>query len=272
MTPVAVTTVLLHDLVSTFHAEGITAIDVASTIDHDGRTLLIVEPGADFIDDSWQLPTGSVLPGETLTDAVPKTLAAIGLDLDEITGYLGHHDRIDENITRVFCFAVTVPEPDRICQSAHTAHWWAGPDDLPDLPAPPGWAHIRPSTSSPQPGEPPLAGPLRAGARGLRAAEAGTDLLIRHATWLRRRDFRDLYVRLDSATLVEADMADIDWAAAITALDTGQLPCSASEAQMLRLAASLVDGIPLNLRDTLIGLDSHNIDIASQAVLHLNGP
>lgn len=69
MTPVAVTTDLLHSLVTGSHAEGVTAMAVATTVDHDGLVLLIVEPGLDFIDDTWQLPTGPVLPGETLTDA-----------------------------------------------------------------------------------------------------------------------------------------------------------------------------------------------------------
>jgi len=68
MTPPAVTTDLLHDLVAGSHAEGVIAMAVASTVDHDGRVLLIVQPGLDFIDDTWQLPAGPVLPGETLAD------------------------------------------------------------------------------------------------------------------------------------------------------------------------------------------------------------
>jgi 8-oxo-dGTP diphosphatase len=113
MTPVAVTTDLLHHLVTGSHAEGITAMAVATSINHDDRTLLIVEPGQDFIDDTWQLPSSVVLPGETLTDALPKTLARIGLSLDEVTDYLGHHDEHDTDsaTTRVFTFAVTVLDP-----------------------------------------------------------------------------------------------------------------------------------------------------------------
>ena len=66
-------------------------------------------------------------------------------------------------------------------------------------------------------------------------------------------------------------MADIDWAAAITALDTGNLPCSGGEQRMLRLAASLADGIPVNLRDALTGIDDHNINLVITAVLHASG-
>lgn len=275
MTPVAVTTDLLHDLVAGSHAEGVTAMDVTATVDHDGRVLLITHPGLDLSDDTWQLPTGPVLPGETLTDAVAKTLAVIGLDLNQITGYLGHHDRGDDEITRVFGFAVAVTDPHSICRSARIGHRWADLDDLPGPPAPPPPHPAAPATTaapvSPhEPHDPPLAAPLRTGVRGLRAAQAGTELLIRHATWLHRNDFRDRYVHLDVHATGDRDIADIDWPAAITSLDTGQLPCSGGEARMLRLAASLADGIPVNLRDALTGLDSRNIDLVSQAIIHSN--
>lgn len=68
-----------------------------------------------------------------------------------------------------------------------------------------------------------------------------------------------------------AGIADVDWPAAMTALDTGDLPSSGSEARILRLAASLTGGIPVNLRDALTGLDTRNITLVSQAVLHTSG-
>jgi ADP-ribose pyrophosphatase YjhB (NUDIX family) len=271
MTPVAVTTDLLHDLVAGSHAEGVTALAVACTVDHDGRILLLVEPGLDFIDnDTWHLPTGPVLPGETLTDALPKALAAIGLIIDEVTGYLGHHDRDD---TRVFCFAVTVTDPDSVCRSAHIGHRWADLDDLPDPPAPAAHPAPRAAATRHEPEEPPLAlaGALRAHARGLHAAEAGTELLICHATWLHRSDFRDRFVHTGTGITGATELARIDWAAAITALDAGELPCSGGEGRMLRLAASLVDGIPVDLRDALTSLDTRNTDLVSRAVPHANG-
>jgi len=178
----------------------------------------------------------------------------------------------------VFCFAVTVTDPDSICRSAILGHWWADPDHLPDpddlvdLPAP---ARLHPATRArptrPEPEQPPLAAPLRARARGLHAAEAGTELLINHATWLHRSDFHDHFVHPDTSTTGDTETADIDWPAAITALNTGELPCSGGEQRMLRLAASLADGIPVNLRDALTGLDTRNTDLVSQAVLHASG-
>lgn len=273
MTPVTVTADLLHHLVAGSHAEGVTAIAVASTVDHDGRVLLVVEPGLDFIDDTWQLPTGRVLPGETLIDAIPKALAAIGLTIDEVTGYLGHHDRDDTDgqITRVFCFSVTVTDPHSVCRSAHVSHMWVDLDD------PPARAALHPATltyasvTRPEPMEPPLAKRLRNRARGFYATEAGTELLINHTTWLHRSDFRDRFVRLDTSITGDSETAEIDWPATIAALDSKELPCSGGEGRILRLAASLADGIPVDLRDALTGLDTRNTHLVSRAVLHSNG-
>jgi ADP-ribose pyrophosphatase YjhB (NUDIX family) len=142
MTPPAVTGTLLHDLVTRSHAEGITALGVEAAIEHDDRILLIAEPGPDF-DDTWQLPGGPVLPGQTLTDALHPAIAAIGLAIDEITRYLGHHDHPGAlATTRVFRFAVTVTvtDPGAICRHAGTGHQWAEDPDCPssDPPASPG--------------------------------------------------------------------------------------------------------------------------------------
>ena len=65
-------------------------------------------------------------------------------------------------------------------------------------------------------------------------------------------------------------MATIDWPAAITALGAS-LPCSGGEQRMLKITASLADGIPVNLQDTLTGLDDRNIQLLITAVLHASG-
>jgi hypothetical protein len=112
---------------------------------------------------------------------------------------------------------------------------------------------------------------LRACARGLHCAEAGIELLISHKSFLHRRDFRHRFIRLGTGITHDAQLAEIDWAAAVTALDTGQLPCSSGEQRILRLAASLAEGIPVNLRDTLTGLDNHNLTLVITAVQHTAG-
>ena len=140
MTPAAITPGLLHQLTAGSHAEGITALDVAAAICHDTRILLIAEDGTDFTDSTWQLPAGPVLPGHTLTDALHPAVAAIGLTIDEVTGYLGHDDQADSVITRTFCFTVTVTDPDAICRTAGPGHYWADIDNLARVPRPAGLA------------------------------------------------------------------------------------------------------------------------------------
>ena len=113
---------------------------------------------------------------------------------------------------------------------------------------------------------------LRACACGLYPTEAGVELLINHATWLRRTDFRDRFIH-QSASITDGltKMAEIDWPAAITALDHGDLPGSSTEQHILRLAASIADGLPVDLRDTLTSLDDRNINLVITAVLHTSG-
>ncbi len=89
--------------------------------------------------------------------------------------------------------------------------------------------------------EPPLATALCACAcacaDGPYPAEAAAELLISHASWLCRDDFRDGYVDIGtSITDGTTAMAAIDWPAAITALDEGGLPASGGERRVLRLA------------------------------------
>jgi hypothetical protein len=260
MTPAAVTAALVHDLAAGSHAEGITALGVEAAIEHDDRVLLIAEPGPDFTDETWQLPAGPVLPGQTLTDALHPAIAAIGLAIGEITGYLGHHDHAGGRVTtRVFRFAVTVTDPGAICRHAGTGHRWT--EDL-DCPAGP------PATmSTPASAEPPLADPLRAWARGIYPDEAGVELLIAHGVFLHRADFTSRFISIPGDG---AGLAAIDWRAAIAALD-GSLPCSGGENRMLHLAASLAAGIPVNLRDALTGIDGRGIQLVIQAVLHASG-
>jgi len=117
-----------------------------------------------------------------------------------------------------------------------------------------------------------LAGALRACASGILPAGAGAGLLIDCGSWLQRQDFTSQFVTTaedasDGATL----MAAIDWQAAITALDHGQLPCSSGERHMLKLAASIAAGTPVSLSDALTGIDHRNASLLTAAVLHANG-
>jgi ADP-ribose pyrophosphatase YjhB (NUDIX family) len=264
MTPAATAT-LLHDLVTGSHAEGITALGVETVIEHNDAVLLVAEPGPDF-DDTWQLPGGPVLPGQTLTDALHPAAAAIGLTIDEVTGYLGHYDHPGaQATTRVFRFAVTVTDPGAICRHAGTGHRW-----VEDLGCPPAGAARLPATiNTPAATDPPLADQLRAWARGIYSDEAGVELLIGHAVFLHRADFTSRFITTPASS-DGTPLAVIDWPAVIAALD-GSLPCSGGENRMLRLAASLAAGIPVSLRDALTGIDGRGIQLVVQAVLHASG-
>ena len=115
-----------------------------------------------------------------------------------------------------------------------------------------------------------LAAALRACADGFHPAEAAVALLVCSASWLHRDDFRNGYIH--SGTSGTTLMAAIDWPAAIAALDQGGLPGSGGERRVLRLAASLADGIPVDLRDAFTGMDADNVDRAVRAMLHAARP
>jgi hypothetical protein len=63
----------------------------------------------------------------------------------------------------------------------------------------------------------------------------------------------------------------VDWEAAVAALEAGGLPCSGGEGRILRLAASIADGVAVDLGPALSSLDERNIAGVARAVLHAAG-
>jgi hypothetical protein len=108
-----------------------------------------------------------------------------------------------------------------------------------------------------------LARAARAGADGLSALEAACELVI-GTRWLHRADFAR-FIHHGTGT------AAIDWEAAIRALDVGELPSSAGEKRMLRLAASLAGQAPVILGDAVTGIDECNLSLLITAVIHASG-
>ena len=53
--------------------------------------------------------------------------------------------------------------------------------------------------------------------------------------------------------------------------DAGLLPCGSGENRILRMAASIAAGIPVDLNDALCGLDQASINLVVRAVRHANG-
>lgn len=120
-----------------------------------------------------------------------------------------------------------------------------------------------------QPRKPGLAGAVRAGAAGLYSHEAACDLII-GAGWMHRDDFTR-FISTSTSLTDGTEMACIDWQAVITSRDAGHLPCSSGENRILRLAASIAAGIPVDLNDALSGLDQASISLVVRAVRHANG-
>lgn len=110
---------------------------------------------------------------------------------------------------------------------------------------------------------------LRNWADGFSADRAAVELLIEHGSWLTRSDFIDQCVDIvPDDELVDPDrpVSIIDWENVFQAL-TGGLPASDSEVGMLRIAASLGAGHPVNLRYALVGLDARNAAAVVDAVI-----
>lgn len=121
-----------------------------------------------------------------------------------------------------------------------------------------------------QPRDPGLAGAVRAGSAGLYSLEAACDLVI-GAGWLHRDDFGSFVSTVTSVTDRVTELAHIDWHALIDSRDAGLLPCGSAENRLLRLAASIAAGIPVDLNEALCGLDQSSIALVVRAVRHANG-
>lgn len=119
---------------------------------------------------------------------------------------------------------------------------------------------------SPQLGD-RLACALRNRASGVYCAEAAVELLIAHRTLLFSSDFMVRFVEQDGSTR----MAVVRWTACFDALERGELGCSATEGQVLGLAASLACGSPVDLNEALCGLDVRNARLVAEAVLRATG-
>ena len=276
-----VTDQLLHQLVVGSHAEGTTCLAVAAAIEHGDRILLIATVDDDF-EPVWQLPAGLVLPGETLLRGLDRVVTfTTGLGVIDVTGYAGHHDRLIEcEIVRTFVFTVTASDPDRVCRWANIGHRWSsepitacsilgGVDGHPTPTTTPAARLIGPTPLH------QLSVALRSNAKGLLCAEAAVELLIKQQSWLHRADFVHGFIDTVTATNQQphrySDTAFIDWAGALAALDAGRMQCSSGEGQLLRIAGSLAEGIPVDLRDAITGLDTINTGLVARAIYHAAG-
>jgi hypothetical protein len=115
---------------------------------------------------------------------------------------------------------------------------------------------------------PDLIAGLREHAAGINAHRAAVDLLVDHGVFLGRSVFREEFVGVAPG---QPTCAFVRWGAAVTALNQHRLPCSSSEADVLRIAASLGGGVPVRLRRVLGSLDASNIGRVTNAITVANG-
>ena len=116
-----------------------------------------------------------------------------------------------------------------------------------------------------------LVAALRVWAKGLLCLEAAVELLIGNRSWLLREDFLEIAVESGWEVSSRRPMAAVDFVAVASALEAGVLPCSGGEGRVLRIAASIAEGVPVDMREAVTGLDEDNAVLAAAAVLRAAG-
>ena len=112
---------------------------------------------------------------------------------------------------------------------------------------------------------------VRAWAQGWLPTEAAAELLIGHRAWLLREDFWRVAVEVRWEVFRGQEVAAVDFAAAASALEAGALPYSPCEREILRIAAGIAEGIPVDLREAAFRLDATGAGLAASAILHAAG-
>ncbi len=110
---------------------------------------------------------------------------------------------------------------------------------------------------------------MRAWAKGWLPTEAAAELLISHRGWLEREEFLQVAVEVRWEPFRDREIAAVDFAAA--AAVQGVLPCSDGERQVLLVAASIAEGIPVDLREAALCMDAVSAARAAQAICHAAG-
>ncbi|MEU6250457.1 NUDIX domain-containing protein [Glycomyces sp. NPDC047010] len=120
---------LIDKLTAQAAEDGIIQLVVGAVItDTEDRVLLLKRPADDFMGGLWELPSGKVDPGERLDTALTREVKEeTGLNLTEITTYLGHFDYTSGSgkPTRQFNFAITTTAIEPLSLTEHDQHQWA---------------------------------------------------------------------------------------------------------------------------------------------------
>jgi hypothetical protein len=101
--------------------------------------------------------------------------------------------------------------------------------------------------------------------------QAAVELLIGHQRWLVREDFVGRFVRLAPDSAGDGVLAMVRWRAVVRALTAGRLACSDGEGCLLRVAASIAEGVLVDLNQCLSTLDGDGVGLVVEAVRHAAG-
>ena len=101
--------------------------------------------------------------------------------------------------------------------------------------------------------------------------QVAVELLIDHRQWLWRQDFDEVALDRTRHVFTGESLVTMDFVAAVAALRAGVLPCSSGERQILLIAASIAEGIPVDLRAALESLDASDVDLVVQALTDAAG-
>ena len=112
---------------------------------------------------------------------------------------------------------------------------------------------------------------LRAWAGGLLCLVAAVELLIGHQRWLWREDFEHVALDRTWHVFTGQQWVTVDFTAAVHAVLDGALPCSAGERAILLIAASIAEGIPVDLRQATEHLDTDGVALVMRAVASAAG-
>lgn len=85
-----------------------------------------------------------------------------------------------------------------------------------------------------------------------------------------REDFLQVAVEVLREPFRGRQVAAVDFGAAAEAVQ-GVLPCSDGERQVLLVAASIAEGVPVDLREAAMCMDAVNAARAARAVCHAAG-
>ncbi|MFF0498859.1 NUDIX domain-containing protein [Nocardia aobensis] len=118
---------LIERLTTQASTDGIQQLVVGAVVHYDGKVLLLQRPEDDFMGGIWELPSGKVEPGETLTQALIREVAEeTGLGVTAVRIFLGSFDYRSGSgkPSRQFNFAVDVEKPDPVQLQEHDAYAW----------------------------------------------------------------------------------------------------------------------------------------------------